>query len=74
MMCQELQPHTLVRNRTSILIAEIFAVDVSRTLFDRDFMLLAALPDTPLGDAGLSRFAINRALEQVGGYLHQLHA
>ena len=74
MMRQEPELHTLIRKRTTIPVAEVVAADFSRTLIDRDYLLLTALSGSPLSDAGLGRSAINRALGQVGGYLRQLHA
>jgi fructosamine-3-kinase len=75
MMRQEPELHSLIRNRTSISVAEVVAADFSRSHIDRDILLLAALPGIPLSDAAvLDRSAIDRTLQQVGGYLRQLHA
>jgi aminoglycoside phosphotransferase (APT) family kinase protein len=75
MMRQEPELHALVRAHTDIPVAEIVGYDFDRVHIDRDYLLMTALPGTPLSDApGLDRTRFNRALEQVGRYLRQLHA
>ena len=75
MMRQEPELHALVRAQTGIPVAEVVAYDFTRTLVARDYLLMAALPGTPLSDfPGLTRAQFERALRQVGGYLRQLHA
>ncbi len=75
MIRQEPELHNLIRARTSIPVAEVIGYDFSRTRLDRDYLLMTALPGTPLSDAsGLSSGQFQRALGQVGEYLRQLHA
>jgi aminoglycoside phosphotransferase (APT) family kinase protein len=75
MMRQEPQLHALVRTHTDIPVAEIVGHNFDRARIDRDYLLMTALPGTPLSDTpGLDRTRFNRALEQVGQYLRQLHA
>ncbi len=74
MMAQEPQLHALLRARTTVPVAEILAYDGSRALLDRDYLLMERLPGQPLTDARLTRMLVNRVLEQVGGYLAQMHA
>ncbi len=75
MIRQEPALHSLIRARTSIPVAEVIGYDFSRTRLDRDYLLMTALPGTPLSDAsGLSSGQFQRALGQVGEYLRQLHA
>jgi fructosamine-3-kinase len=75
MMRQEPELHGLIRTRTTLPVAEIAGYDFSRTRIDRDYMLLAALPGRPFGDAAtLSAEQTAKALRQVGGYLRDLHA
>ena len=74
MMAQEPQVHALLRAETSVPVAEILAHDDSRTLVDRDYLLMARLPGRPLTDAELTRRQMDRVLEQVGVYLAQMHA
>ena len=75
MMRQEPELHALVRAQTGIPVAEVVAYDFTRTLVARDYLLMVALPGTPLSDfPGLTRAQFERALRQVGGYLRQLHA
>jgi aminoglycoside phosphotransferase (APT) family kinase protein len=74
MMRQEPDLHRLILAETSIPIAEIVGYDFSRRQIDRDYMLMAALPGAPISEArGLTQAIFQRALEQVGGYLAQLH-
>jgi fructosamine-3-kinase len=75
MMRQEPELHALIRAQTTVPVAEVVGHDFSRTRIDRDYLLMAALPGTPLSDfAGLTRVQFERALRQVGGCLRQLHA
>jgi aminoglycoside phosphotransferase (APT) family kinase protein len=75
MMRQETALHALIRERTSIPAAEVVGYDFSRAHIDRDYMLLRALPGTPLSDVpSLTQAASDRALFQTGVALRQLHA
>ena len=75
MMRQEPELHVLIRARTTIPVAEIIGYDFDRTRIERDYLLMTALPGTPLSDfPGLSQSQFRRALRQVGEHLHQLHA
>jgi aminoglycoside phosphotransferase (APT) family kinase protein len=74
MMRQEPALHALIRERTSIPVAEIVAADFSRAQIDRDYILMRALPGVPLSDADLPPAAVDRALAQVGSSLRRLHA
>jgi aminoglycoside phosphotransferase (APT) family kinase protein len=75
MMRQEPDLHALIRAHTTIPVAEIIAHDFSRTLIDRDYLLMSALPGRPLSDVrSLTRTQLARALRQVGEHLRQLHS
>ncbi|MBN2392446.1 MAG: aminoglycoside phosphotransferase family protein [Anaerolineae bacterium] len=75
MMRQEPALHALIRAETVIPVADVVAHDFSRTRIDRDYLLMTALPGTPLSDAyGLGRTQRQRALRQVGVHLRALHA
>jgi fructosamine-3-kinase len=75
MMRQEPKLHTLIRTETDIPVAEVIGYDFSRTRLDRDYLLMAVLPGTPISDAlGLPRSMFWRTLYQVGEHLRQLHA
>ena len=75
MMRQEPGLHALIRAHTSIPVAEVVGHDFSRAHIERDYLLMRALPGTPLSDApGLTSAQFHRALEQVGQCLQQLHA
>ena len=51
MMRQEPSLHHLIRATTTIPVAEVIGHDFSRTLIDRDYLVITALPGTPLSDA-----------------------
>jgi aminoglycoside phosphotransferase (APT) family kinase protein len=74
MMAQEPQLHTLLRAETSVPVAEIVAYDDSRTLIDRDYLLMERLSGQPLTDARLTDEQLEKVFEQVGIYLNQMHA
>ncbi len=75
MMRQEPELHALVHAKTTIPVAEVVGYDFSRTRLDRDYLVMTALPGTPLSDvSGLTYAQFQRALRQVGKYLRQLHA
>jgi len=74
MMRQEPDLHALIRERTALPVAEVIGYDFSRTRIDRDYILMRALPGTPMSDVhDLTRAQWQRALRQVGAYLRQLH-
>lgn len=74
MMRQEPDLHTLIGAQTDIPIARIVGHDFSRTQIERDYLLMEALPGTPLSNAHwLSQSVLNRALFQVGEHLRALH-
>ncbi|MFC2038062.1 phosphotransferase family protein [Chloroflexota bacterium] len=74
MMAQEPQLHALLRAETTVPVARILAYDDSRTLVNRDYLLMERLPGRPLTEAGLTGHQMDSVLEQVGGYLAQMHA
>lgn len=74
MMRQEPALHNFIRARTEIPIAEIVGYNFDRTLIDRDFMLMVALPGQPISDIpNLTEDQFNAAMAQVGQHLRQLH-
>jgi len=74
MMRQEPELHALIRTQTTIPVAEVIGYDFSRTCTNRDYLLMVALPGTPLSDASnLTYTQFQRTLRQVGQYLRQLH-
>jgi aminoglycoside phosphotransferase (APT) family kinase protein len=74
MMAQEPELHALLRAETTVPVAGILAYDDSRTLLDRDYLLMERLPGEPLTEGGLEDRQIGGVLEQVGVYLAQMHA
>ncbi|MDZ7373961.1 MAG: aminoglycoside phosphotransferase family protein [candidate division KSB1 bacterium] len=74
MMRQEPEIHRIVREKTRVPVAEILAWDFSRTLIESDYLLMEKLPGLPASELPLSRSVWNRALEEVGQYLRQVHA
>lgn len=73
MMRQEPGLHRVIRERTSIPVAEVLVYDGSRALIDRDFLVMVRLSGTAMSQARLSADAADRALEQVGRHLRELH-
>ena len=74
MMRQEPELHALIRAQTTIPVAKVVGHDFSRTRIARDYLLMTALPGTPLSDfSGPAGAQFQRALRQVGEYLCQLH-
>ena len=71
MMRQEPGIHALLRKRTSVPVAQIFAFDDTLELIDRDFLLMERLPGVALSDAPQTDFAT--VLRQVGRYLAEAH-
>jgi aminoglycoside phosphotransferase (APT) family kinase protein len=74
MMAQEPALHALLRAETQVPVAEILAYDDSRGLIDRDYLLMSRLPGRSLAEANLTRHQLDGVLEQVGGYVAQMHA
>lgn len=72
MMRQEPALHVLLREKTSVPVAEIVVFDDSQTHLDRDYMLMTRLAGRPLTEAPY----VNQShvLRQVGEYLAQVHA
>jgi aminoglycoside phosphotransferase (APT) family kinase protein len=72
MMRQEPGIHALLREKTSVPVARIFAFDDSREVVDRDVLLMERLPGTPLTEArGADEAAV---LREVGRCLAEAHA
>ena len=75
MMAQEPAIHALLRQNTSIPVAEILAYDDSHALIDHAYMVMQRLPGRALCDMpGVSARFYDRVLAQVGSYLRQMHA
>jgi len=75
MMAQEPEIHEIVRSRTRIPVAEIYAYDTSRRVVERDFLIMERLPGVALSEIGARTSAFyDRVLEQVGRMLAELHS
>ena len=73
MMMQEPEIHELVRQETSVPVAEVVTLDRSHRRFPRDFLLLRRLPGRAASDQALSRQALGELQRQVGRALAQIH-
>lgn len=73
MVAQEPQFHSLLRSETTVPVAEIMAFDGSHHLVNHDYLLMERLPGWPLTETHLSSRMLDGVLEQVGGYLAQMH-
>ncbi len=71
MMRQEPDIHQRLLAHTTVPVAKIIAFDDSRSLIDRDYLLMERLPGTPWSAA--SDVDEDRILSQVGAYLAQTH-
>ncbi|MCS7060566.1 MAG: aminoglycoside phosphotransferase family protein [Anaerolineae bacterium] len=75
MMRQEPALHTLIRKHLPIPVADVVHYDFTRTHFERDYLIMTALPGIPLSAAtNLTPARLNRALRQTGECLRQLHS
>jgi aminoglycoside phosphotransferase (APT) family kinase protein len=74
MMAQEPPIHALLRAETTVPVAGVLAYDDSRSLLDRDYLLMERLPGQPLIEMELAGAKLDGVLEQVGIYLAQMHA
>ncbi|MEM7346979.1 MAG: aminoglycoside phosphotransferase family protein [Chloroflexota bacterium] len=73
MMRQEPALHTLIRENTSLPVADIVGYDFSRSTVDCDYVLMTTLRGRPLSEATLTPQALARTLSQVGEHLRVLH-
>lgn len=73
MMAQEPGIHRIIRERTSAPVAEVLAYDDSRSLIDRDYILMERLPGVSLAQFPCTPAQIDRVFEQTGRYLREIH-
>ncbi len=74
MMRQEPSLHALIRRHTQIPVAEVVGYDFERLCIDRDYLIMTALPGTPLSEVhDLTRTRRRQVLRQIGEHLRQLH-
>lgn len=71
MMRQEPEIHRRVRAETTVPVPRILAQDFSRQHIDRDFLVMELMPGRSLTEVGPQ--AYSRAMEELGGYVAQLH-
>jgi aminoglycoside phosphotransferase (APT) family kinase protein len=73
MMAQEPEIHQLVREETSVPVAEVLAFDTSRRALPREFILMRRLPGTALSETGATVTSLGEVYRQVGRALRQIH-
>jgi aminoglycoside phosphotransferase (APT) family kinase protein len=75
-MSAEVATMRLLRERTSLPIAEIHCYDASRTLLDNEFFLMEYLPGKPLHKVRgeLAPDVQQRINRQIGSYLREINA
>lgn len=73
MMRQEPALHRIIREKTAIPVAEVLIYDDTRKLIDRDFLVMERLPGRAMSETVLSRSATDRAFEETGRRLRELH-
>jgi aminoglycoside phosphotransferase (APT) family kinase protein len=75
MMAQEPALHALLRAETTVPVAEVYTYDDSHAVIGSSYMLMERLPGRALSDVPhVSARYYDRTMEQVGGYLRQMHA
>ncbi len=76
MMRQEPALHRLIQKRTDIPVPTILVHDFSRTLIDRDYVIMNKMPGQPLSEMQhrLSEPQMNRALRELGQMVAELHS
>lgn len=72
MMRQEPEIHHRVTAETDVPVPRILAHDFTRQHIDRDFLVMELMPGRPLTEIGPQASA--RAMEELGGYVAQLHS
>ncbi len=73
MMAHEPEIHQLLREETSVPVAEILAFDTSRKRLPRNFILMRRLPGNALSEAPVSGVSPGKIYEQVGKALARVH-
>jgi aminoglycoside phosphotransferase (APT) family kinase protein len=73
MMAQEPEIHQLLREETSVPVAEILAFDTSRRVLPRDFILMRRLPGEALSSAPGAGAWLGPVYRQVGRTLAAVH-
>jgi aminoglycoside phosphotransferase (APT) family kinase protein len=73
MMRQEPSLHEALRSKTGAPVAEVIAFDASRCVIDRDFIVMERLPGRAMSDCALPPAAAERALEEIGRHLREVH-
>ncbi|MFP4621407.1 MAG: phosphotransferase family protein [Bacteroidales bacterium] len=74
MMRQEPEIHNRLLNETSVPVPRIIAYDFSRSLIDRDYLIMNKLSGKPLSEASLSNTAFINAFKEWGEYVRQIHS
>ena len=73
MMRQEPGIHKRLQEETSLPVPTILAYDFSRSLIDRDFLIMPRLAGQPLSSMSLSPVASARAFREWGRYVREIH-
>lgn len=75
MMRQEPELHRLIEERTDVPIPKILAYDFSRTVIDRDYLIMNRLPGTAMSEVAdrLTRTESESILAELGRCVAKLH-
>lgn len=73
MMRREPLIHQRLLKETTVPVPPILAYDFSRTMIDRDILIMPRLEGKPLNAAGLPPRSTRRALREWGAYVAQIH-
>ncbi len=74
MMRREPGIHRLVKENTSVPIAEIFEYDFTGSIVKRDWLLMERLPGKPLSETSLSREKTEKLFFQLGKAVREFHS
>lgn len=73
MMAREADIHKKVKEHTSIPVPEIYHFDNSRSIINRNFILMELIPGKPLSNTPLSGEKNASIMRKTGEYLKELH-
>lgn len=74
MMAQEPELHRIIRKKTDTPVAEVVEFDSSRSIIDRDYIIMLRLEGNPLSQTPVTEAQYNRIMHEIGEYLAQVHS
>ena len=74
MMAQEPEIHALLREKTDVPVARVVAFDHSRSIIDRDYIIMDRLEGVPLSQVAVDADGYETIMEQIGTHLARVHS